>query len=153
MNEMVISEYLQNICNSLKTELPDDIYSCDIYAGQLESDATDYLNFQVNKKAQCFIGIDEAVFKQGQTLIGDATFALFVVTIANRKTSGFSTAGMDITQKISGFINTSDCFNAGTAGRPTLESITQVVNTNKEKKLYNIFRIVYNQKIILKQKL
>lgn len=151
MNEMVISDYLQNICNSLKNDLPDDIYSCDIYSGQLEENAEDYLNFQVNKKAQCFIGVDEAVFNQGKTLLGDATFVMFIVTISDRKTSGFSTAGMNITQKVSGFINNSDCFNEGTAGRPTLESISQIVNTNKEKKLYNIFRIVYNQKIILKQ--
>ena len=152
MNELVISDYLQNICDNLKTDLPDDIYSCDIYSGQLENDASEYLNFQVNKKAQCYIGIDEAIFKQGQTLIGEATFALFVVTISDRKTQGFSMSGMDITQRICGFINNSDCFNEGTAGRPTLESVTQIVNSNKDKKLYNIFRVVYKQNIILKQK-
>lgn len=151
MNEITISEYLTDVCNQIKTNLGNDVYSCDIYAGQLESDASEHLNFNVTSMAQVFIGIDEAVFAQGATLIGDATFAMYVVTIADPRTKGFSFQGMDITQKVAGFINNSDMFNKGTAGRPTILNIAQIVNKEKEKKLYNIFRVVYNQKIILKQ--
>jgi hypothetical protein len=151
MNEIVISDYLQSFCNDLKIFLPDDVYSCDTYGGQLDNDGEDYLNFQVNKKAQCFISLDNMAFKQGRNLMGDATFSVFVVAITNRKTKGFSTAGIDIVQRVCGFINNSDSLNVGAIARPQIEEIKQIVNTNKDEKLYNNFMITYNQKIILKQ--
>ena len=151
MNDIIISDYLENFCNNLKTEFPDDIYSCDIYGGQLDNDGEGFLNFQVNKKAQCFISLDNMTFKQGRSLLGDATFSVFVVAITNRKTKRFSTAGIDIVQKVCGFINNSDSLDKGAIARPQIEEIRQIVNTNKDEKLYNNFMITYNQKIILKQ--
>lgn len=151
MNTLDIAEYLTDFCQQLETALPDDVYSCEVYGGQLEADATQYLNFNVNKKAQCFVTFDEGVFDQGQNLLGNGSFAVYVAVLTDPRTKGFSLKGMEISQKIAGFINYSDCFNQGTAGRPTIQSMTQITNKIKEKKLYNIFRIVYNQRIILKQ--
>ncbi len=149
--EMDIATYLLNFCDQLEAALPDDVYSCKIYGGELENDSTDYINFNVNKKAQSFIALREIKLDQGRTLLGNATFIVAVAVLTDRKTEGFSLAGMEISQKIAGFINGSDCLNEGTAGRPVLEDILQITNKIKDKKMYNIFHIVYNQRIILKQ--
>jgi len=151
MNTLDLSTYLEDFSEQLKDNLPDDVYSCEVYGGQLEDDASEYLNFNVNKKAQCFISMDEIILDQGVNLLGDASFAVFVVAITDPRTKGFSLKGLTISQKISGFINNSDNFNEGTAGRPKIVSMTQLTNKIKDKKLYNIFRIVYSQRIILKQ--
>jgi hypothetical protein len=151
MNEMDIATYLLDFCDKLEEALPQEVYSCRVYGGELDNDSTDYLNFQVNKKTQCFITLRNIEFQQGSTLMGDAYFIVAIAALPDRKTDGYSLLGISASQKIMGFINNSDCFSEGTAGRPTIVDTFQKVNKIKEKKLYNIFHVVYKQRIILKQ--
>lgn len=149
--EMEISKYLVDFCSQLKAALPDDIYSCKVYGGELDSDATDYINFNVNKKAQAFITLRNVSLIKGETLLGTGYFVVALAVITDRETDGYSLRGMDIAQRVGGFINNSDCLNAGTNGRPLLSGIDQITNKIKDKKMYNIIHVNYEQKIILKQ--
>lgn len=150
MKEFDIAEYLEDFCNKLETEYSDIVKSCEIYGGQLGEDATEYLNFNVNTKSQCFISYLDMPPERGINLIGNASFAVFVVTITDRKTKGLSITGIKNTQKIAGFINNAKQYD-GVINRPQIENISLVNNIAKDKSLYNVFMISFNQRVNLKQ--
>lgn len=146
-NDINISQYLLNICDKIKENLSDYVYSCEIYGGQITGDGSDYLNFNVNTKAQVFIAFDRAEgFNRGINPVGDFRFSVYVVALPERSTKGFALLGSDITQKIISFINISDEFDDGAIARPIVESWSQEANTVKDNLLYNIFHIKYLQK-------
>lgn len=150
MKEFDIADYLEYFCNKLETEHSDIVKTCEVYGGQIGEDASSYLNFNVNTKSQCFISYLDTPFERGINLLGNASFAVFVVTVTDRKTKGFSTIGIKNTQKIAGFINNSEQFD-GVINRPEIENISLVNNIAKDKTLYNVFMISFNQRVNLKQ--
>lgn len=147
MKSFVTSEYLEKFCDKIEEELSDIVYNCDIYGGELGEDATEYLNFNVNKKSQCFISFLNSEPERGLALISEIDFAVFIVTITDRNTKGFSIQGMKNSEKIMKFINESDSIIDGTMGRPKIENHSLINNVKKDKTLYNVFMISYKQRV------
>lgn len=149
--DLKISEYLTLMCEQLKNDLPDDVFTCEIYAGQLAEGATNGFSFTVKKGTQCYLTMDSLNFKLSDVLIGDARFSLYCAAAPSFETRGFSLEGLNAVQRITGYINNKNEFMDGLMGRPEFIGITQLENKEKNKRLYNVFRIDYRQKIILDQ--
>jgi len=148
---LIVSEYLESLCLKIKEDMPDEVFTCDIYAGQLSEGATNGLNFNVKKGCQLYLTLDSMTFPKGEILIGEATFVLYCAALPSINTRGFSLEGLNAVQKIIGYINEQEYFMQGLMTRPEFQLVEQMENKEKSNRLYNIFKISYRQRIMLNQ--
>ena len=139
-----IAEYLQNFSTGIITEMPDDIFSCEIYSGALNAFSENKMNFKSNSKSQLYIAFhrqDNQRKVTGQTRV-DNYFAVFVVTAIDKKMADFSIKGIKDTQKIIKYIMNANNLSKKQLGT-TIVTLDNIVNNLDLAKMYNIYGIYF----------
>ena len=154
---LLISDLVVKICKDIKA-LP-YIYDCDIYGEEINTlDVMDKISIKVKgKQAQCLldfaiIGTVDGCSNSSEMSV-EAIFSLAVFAKKDNTTDsmGFSTVGMDVAQKLAGFLHKNKFgFTSEISSHPKIEQFISVGDSVKEKSHYQVWNITWTQKIKLK---
>lgn len=155
---LLMSDLVEKICKDIK-DLP-YIYDCDIYGDEINSlDVMDKISIKVKgKQAQCLLdfvitGVDTKNCASSSVVNGEAVFSLAVFAKKDntRDSKGFSKVGLDISQKIVGFLHKNKFgFTNEISNYPDVLQMISIGDATKEKSHYQVWNITWSQKIKLK---